>query len=247
MGRLTALLLALLSCVSTRADADICIRVDVRFSDGAPSPVLLRSIQDEVSSIWQPYGVRVNLWTDQVETDCGPVDARFAVLVERRHSTLAVKSDEAVLGSTQVQDGAIDYAPIRIDFDATERILEGLRMEDLAVLTGRFQIKPVDIGRALGRVLAHEIGHVLLAARNHQSHGLMRSLFRPTDLVALTRESFTLSNAELERLRQRRQIWMAARQQVRSVAATRVPDNERLPNTPQHECRVAGMTHCDEP
>jgi hypothetical protein len=37
--------------------------------------------------------------------------------------------------------------------------------------------------RALGRVLAHEIGHYLLGTGEHSARGLMRAKFRPKDLL----------------------------------------------------------------
>src|SRR5262249_45806994 len=46
-----------------------------------------------------------------------------------------------------------------------------------AVLAGTF------LGRALGRALAHEIGHYLLGTGAHTTHGLMRSQFKPEDLL----------------------------------------------------------------
>jgi hypothetical protein len=39
------------------------------------------------------------------------------------------------------------------------------------------------LGRALGRALAHEIGHYLLGTREHAKHGLMRAQFAPQDLL----------------------------------------------------------------
>src|SRR5262249_57346217 len=39
------------------------------------------------------------------------------------------------------------------------------------------------LGRALGRALAHEIGHFLLDTREHSTHGLMRAEFTPLDLL----------------------------------------------------------------
>ena len=62
---------------------------------------------------------------------------------------------------------------------------------------------PLDLGRALGRVLAHEIGHVVLAAAKHQSRGLMRASFVAEDLIRPQRWSYTLSEAEVARLRER--------------------------------------------
>jgi hypothetical protein len=39
------------------------------------------------------------------------------------------------------------------------------------------------LGRALGRALAHEIGHYLLGTGQHAAHGLLRSTFEPYELL----------------------------------------------------------------
>jgi hypothetical protein len=70
-------------------------------------------------------------------------------------------------------------------------------------LTGHTYIGPADLGRALGRVLAHEIGHVVLGAHVHQARGLMRAVFLANDLIAHEHQSYYLSSAELARLRDR--------------------------------------------
>jgi hypothetical protein len=62
------------------------------------------------------------------------------------------------------------------------------------------------MGRALGRVLAHEIGHVLLAVRQHDRSGLMRAVFTPAELGAPDREAFRLTSDDLGRLRSRIQV-----------------------------------------
>ena len=49
-----------------------------------------------------------------------------------------------------------------------------------------------DVGRALGRVLAHELGHYLLSLREHSPAGLMQPLFRTNQLIARNRRSFEL-------------------------------------------------------
>ena len=43
----------------------------------------------------------------------------------------------------------------------------------------RERVRKVEVGRAL----AHELGHYLLARRAHSPTGLMREAFRPEDLV----------------------------------------------------------------
>jgi hypothetical protein len=60
-----------------------------------------------------------------------------------------------------------------------------------------------DLGRGLGRVLAHEIGHVLLGAPYHDEVGLMRAVFRPDELGELDRAPFRLTCSGVARLRGR--------------------------------------------
>lgn len=98
---------------------------------------------------------------------------------------------------------SIDHTPVYVDQGATERLLESLTRAELFLLVGHTFAAPADVGRALGRVLAHEIGHVILSARGHQPRGLMRRVFLAPDLVAPQRHPYELSRAELERLRER--------------------------------------------
>jgi len=55
-------------------------------------------------------------------------------------------------------------------------------------------------GRALGRVLAHELGHFLLASPTHTTHGLMRASFVARELGTLDRRPFALDRRHLARL-----------------------------------------------
>ncbi len=60
-------------------------------------------------------------------------------------------------------------------------------------------------GRALGRVVAHELYHALLSTVEHAHAGIARSVQSARDL---TREKLTLDPASIERLRE---MWGAAR------------------------------------
>jgi hypothetical protein len=70
-----------------------------------------------------------------------------------------------------------------------------------------------ELARALGRVLAHEIGHVLLGARNHDQTGLMRVSFLPDELAAADRAPFRLTCLDVGRLRSRIGILTGIEQQ----------------------------------
>ena len=185
-------------------DATICVDVDVRFTQRHPDARLLSSLQDETAAVWGPYGVRLG-WprpTNHVE-GCTPPQASFVVLINAEHgrSSGAASLDE--LGSTRVIPGVIDHAPICINQETTEQVLAVLTPEQLTRAISRPWVTLADVGRALGRVLAHELGHVLLAAQEHQRQGLMRPSFSLEDLVAGRRETFTLSPPEVDHLRER--------------------------------------------
>jgi len=195
------------------ARAWICLRVDVAFTERAPSAVLLETMTSEVSAIWAPYDVQFSWSADAKAADqCEPANGSFDVVIERDASPRAVKYG-VVLGRTHLQLETIEHCPIHIDFDATARIVQALSTERLISIAARSSVGSTELGRALGRVLAHEIGHILLAAPSHNTRGLMRATYAADDLAALRRDSFTLSPGEIERLHSR----------VRAIHASAAP------------------------
>ena len=186
--------------IAGEAAAGICIEVELSFAGREPSPVTVQSMQSEASAIWQRYGVQIQWTAGRRDPQCPWVHGSFDVLVEDQASSVKNASQLSVLGSTHLAPAAIDRVGIFVDYDETQRLLESLPASRLITVAGHPDIGPADIGRALGRVLAHEIGHVLLDAPRHQPWGLMRRSFAPDDLAARQRWSYTLSKKEVERL-----------------------------------------------
>jgi len=69
--------------------------------------------------------------------------------------------------------------------------------------------------RAMGRVLAHELAHWLLADRQHTERGLLKPVLTRDDLIYAPRDVLTLSPAQTEHLRR------ASRINADSVAGSR--------------------------
>jgi hypothetical protein len=67
------------------------------------------------------------------------------------------------------------------------------------------------LGRAMGRSLAHEIGHFLLASRTHARKGLMRATHGSTEFFMAERHAFAIDSSERKQ--------MAARFAAISVAS----------------------------
>ena len=114
-------------------------------------------------------------------------------------------SSISTLDTTHLTPAAIDHAPIYVDREATERMLGMLTVEQVVRVLHRPHVGPADVGCALGRVLAHELGHVILSARGHERRDLMRPSFFLEDLIRPQRDAYTLSAGEATRLRQREQ------------------------------------------
>jgi hypothetical protein len=189
--------------LSTQAAADVCVEVDLRVTGAAPSSVLYGSMASEADAIWKPYGVRIQ-WTGGVDTArCPSIAWSFEVRVNDGFLPPST-ARPVTLGTTWVgRLPASRRSPIHLDYAATRRLIGSLTAAQLDHAIGRRDTTASDLGRALGRVLAHEIGHGLLGADSHQRRGLMRATIPATELIAYRRRGYTLSDLEVARLRER--------------------------------------------
>ena len=58
------------------------------------------------------------------------------------------------------------------------------------------------LGRALGRVLAHELGHLFMRSREHRSRGLMRASLKHRDLTFPDPRRLFFSEEDVEKMKQ---------------------------------------------
>jgi hypothetical protein len=187
-----------------QAAADVCVNVSVRFADHEQRPAV-ESMKDEASAIWKMYAVRLDWPATSRAPACIAEAGSLDVFVDRPRVRRPMTSNP-VLGSTRVPVTVIDKAPIYVDQGATERVLSALTADQLVRLVGHSFLTQSDVGRALGRVLAHEIGHVLLGAGSHDARGLMRAVFPAGDLVGRERHFFDLLPTGVAHLREREPV-----------------------------------------
>ena len=74
------------------------------------------------------------------------------------------------------------------------------RIEALAALAS------VDVVGLIGRVIAHEIGHLLLGTNTHTETGLMREVWSVKDLARNRSEDWVFSRSDINRLRRSRRV-----------------------------------------
>jgi hypothetical protein len=162
--------------------------------DGALRPhVVERIVEDEATAIWRAYGVQL-LWSQDVPD--GAMNLQVIVMAPDRDAVLPI-GVPAQLGKTRIDAEGTVQGPIRIAFGAVKSIV-ARQSDSFSLVSDR------ELGRALGRVLAHEIGHALLGyPAYHDRRGLMRAELPPRDLAIADRAGVRLSDRSTERLRDR--------------------------------------------
>jgi hypothetical protein len=150
---------------------------------------MLTEIVRGASDIWRPYAdISFNL-TEEVT----PSSRGLRLLISDRTSTI---SDSASLGWIEFIDGRpSDH--ITVSTGAAMALLRASRWNGLPKT-----VQHTFLVRAMSRAIAHELGHYLLASREHVAHGLMRGQLTADDIMQPRRSSYQLERAQVQRLQQ---------------------------------------------
>jgi hypothetical protein len=164
----------------------------VRF-DSPPSPYFLKQMQQELAKVLPVFRLH---WLNNGDNNAGSYRRIVFVTFHGTCSTSPNKSPQQeagppALGETQRVDGAI--LPFSdIDCDRLSSFIDTVDAAD----TGRDS----RLGMAGGRVLAHELYHVLLQTSSHTKTGIGKAVYSP---AALLSRSLRFEQSELELLSSR--------------------------------------------
>jgi hypothetical protein len=188
------------SVVAIQADAggSLGIRIRLRIERSVPIARIAAHLRDETEAIWRPYGVQLE-WVDVDTLETRATGVSVDVTVERPDTHAGGIEWASTLGRTFVGPDAWGWRPIRVSFDAVTKVLG----DGTSGASGTGRVPALYLSRALGRVLAHEIGHVLINGTEHDQTGLMRASFSADQLTQLDRSPFRLTCATVDRLRHR--------------------------------------------
>jgi len=192
----TALLAALTSIslgAGERTTAEIGI---VLVNSATLSGRQLRAISTEAAAIWRPYGIGVGwLTTDQQSQDVRIIVRLPVSPPEKQTAGALARPLGSVLFVNGIPDGVVTIRPEVVEAVTLAAGWNGRPLSDMPRA-----LREDLAGRAIGRVLAHELGHYLLSQRGHAPRGLMRASFKGTELVAVDRRAFRLRSAEVAAL-----------------------------------------------
>lgn len=154
---------------------------------------VLESALSEVDQIFAPGGIRLHF---KISPD-GPVEnPTVTVVLQPRPARFVVKGcsrnrHDHRLGHTNFTARRItlwsEQIARAVDGDWDRRNVPN--------------VNDTAYARALGRVLAHELGHVFLRLTAHHDNGLMRPSFSHRSLTAKSNRAFRLSEKDLEKMR----------------------------------------------
>jgi hypothetical protein len=172
----------------------LAVHVHLGFDRSISTRPIAALAKAEAAAIWREYGVELQ-WSGHGAEPALCLDA--FVEGRRRREDGGFGGAPLVLAHTMIAPDVVVRAPIQISFEAVEALLDRQHFTNLSE-------RDRGVALTLGRVLAHELGHVLLGSPGyHDPEGLMKARFMADDLVRLDRSRFRLADRSIVRLHER--------------------------------------------
>ena len=168
--------------------------------DGGLSTLQLGLAVDEVRKIWSDAHVEVTSgpYSEQRVPDVASISVRIL------RSSLPLKAGAVRTTLAWVTPGGSGRpAPmVLVSLPAVTETVMGADALDRPVEKLTHELRDRLIGRAIGRVTAHELGHYLLENGGHRDRGLMRAAYSPSELVGEWLEPFKVPSGQRSIARQ---------------------------------------------
>jgi hypothetical protein len=170
----------------------------VRMPEDGMKDAVLAFVRAEVSAIWRQYGVEI-VWEEQWTPE-RPKPELWVQFVDVALMSKKVKGSPAVAWIPFASGVPLPY--VRVSKPNATALLKTRSWFDGRPLSDATEeMRNQALGRIIGRALAHEVGHFLLAAPAHATSGLMRASLDPERLVNPGTEHFKLQASDVRALR----------------------------------------------
>jgi len=164
------------------------VRIALSFAPapGLP-PEVARAAAAEAAGIWAPHGVEI------VVVDPGRLLPADTVVLRVAVGT-APPGSSIALGEIGFDVDGMPGHLVTVFVDRVLRLLAEARVSGVPMAAWPPSFQRRVLARAIGRVIAHEIGHFVLRMRGHSRSGLMRVSLTAGDLADPGRLPFQLRN-----------------------------------------------------
>jgi hypothetical protein len=152
----------------------------------------------EVEGAWTPYGLTI-CW-EHGGHGCEGFTVRLRVFVAETLPPAAVPTAPPVVGRIRFQ-GNEPGTEIFLSLEGGRFLVSHASLGGRRVADWPAGIAERLLPAVMGRTLAHELGHFLLASRQHSRSGLMAAQFRPDDVTFGGGSGFRLSPEEATAMR----------------------------------------------
>jgi hypothetical protein len=170
----------------------------VRMPEDGMKAAVLALVRAEVIAIWRQYGVEI-VW-EELWTPARPKPDLWVQFVDVALISKKVKGAPAVAWIPFSSGVPLPY--VRVSKPNATALLKTRSWFDGRPLSDATEeMRNQALGRIIGRALAHEVGHFLLAAPAHATSGLMRASLDPERLVNPGTEHFKLQASDVRALR----------------------------------------------
>jgi len=204
------------------------------------SGIAWNAMTEECRRIWAAEGVDVS-WRRGRE-DLPPAAVAFPVLFDdrtvRRHDLKNGEAFGVTLFSGHSRRILVSAPRAR---QLVAAIRRGMADSDDALTLD------IAVGRLLGRVLAHEIGHALLLTTRHATEGLMSPHLEAGAVGTLDERQFALSTTDRERLAMRFSGFDTGEPPRRADASVAAPALDESELVPPPRDAAAGITWIETP
>jgi len=174
-----------------RNAAPVC--VDFTAKDHLSGPAFV-TMREEATRIWLRHGIALT-WTQHPRAECQTV---VPIVFDAEQLTKLGREKYADALAVTIFSGSsrVVYVSAPRAFRMLGQLPEVTRIESL----GERDLRG---GLLMGRVVAHELGHVLLTTLAHSQTGLMRPVFGLRDVLSADDRMTDLSPVETDRLAMR--------------------------------------------
>lgn len=161
------------------------------------SPTALNCAVKEVARIWARYDILIEVHSDPLM----PIPPEATLITVQSASVVAAsKIARRAVGLIDVDASGLPMPTVAINYVGLIELVGGLSFLGKREWQWARALRDQIVGRALGRVLAHELGHFLLVRRTHSISGLMRANHRIAELTDVVDDAYRLEPADRDRL-----------------------------------------------